>query len=218
VIAAIALVGLLLFPVSSRAAYLDFNMDGVHPPDASIYYSGGNNPLYGFNISVDSVVGIGTTSNAGITTTITGGRLDFQTGNFAGFVSGTLNQWIFSPGGTIAVTENIGGGPVTLLSGEFTEAVVIGMTNNTFKLVIGSFTDYKHSELTELYGFSEDIPYWIGHMNLSFFAPGDPPNPFESTYVLSGNIVNTPVPVPTSILLLATGVLGLVFLKRKSIK
>lgn len=111
-------------PASSWAAlalttsYIDFNMDGTHPYDARISYAGGDKPLIGANISVDTVTGY--TSDGTMTldpVAITDGRLNFTTGNFTGYSN---NVWTFS-GGTISINgaiSDIGiSADSTLLSG-----------------------------------------------------------------------------------------------------
>src|SRR4051794_2429755 len=113
---------------------LDFNLDAVHPAGASISYAGGANPLVGSNLSVDSVVGLGTPLNDLSMLSLTGGRLDFQTGNLTGSDAG---HWFFGPGGSITITTTapiVPGASNTLLSGTFTSAEVT-VSSGDFKVV-----------------------------------------------------------------------------------
>lgn len=213
----IVLVGLLFFPISSRAAsvppppYLDFLIAPFHPLEAKIWYDGGDTPLHGSNISVDSVVGFGTPSNNLVMMKIFDGILNFETGNYVG---GGSNYWEFSGGGRITlngiVDFNRNGSadesPITILTGSFKAAYVIPFPNY-FDILITGFSDTKNIDLTSFYGLP-DISY-LGNMNLSFFGIGDPPGSFTSIKVLSGDLVNI-VPVPTTMILLTTGVLGLI--------
>jgi hypothetical protein len=203
---------LLLAQQAMADVLLDFNMDAVHPASASISFAGGTNPLVGVNISVDNVVGLGTPVNDGVVLAITGGDLDFTTGNL---VSTEAEEWFFGSGGTITLAGNIGNGVVNLISGTFTSAQVEAV-GSTFKVTIASFTDVKDPGLIKYFGLDSSIPSWNGNLNLSFFASGLPPNAFTSSRLGSGDITNQPVPEPASLLLLGSGLLGVYgFLRRR---
>jgi hypothetical protein len=209
---------LLLLLVSSAfaQAQLDFNMDALHPATASISYAGGATPLVGTDISVDTVTGLNTPLNNGVTLTCAGCLLAFTTGNLTGT---NATNWFFGAGGAISI---IGGIPAlalpagtNLLLGSFHNAQVTA-AGATFKVTIATFVDQKDETLAGYYGLA-GFPSWDGNLNLSFNAAGLPPNAFTSSSVLSGDVVNTPVPEPASVILLGTCLLGVTALIRKRV-
>ncbi len=228
----VSILSLILFTPSITKAvvaipeipYLDFGIDSIHSP-ASIWYEGGNTPLYGEGISVDYVTGVNTPSNSGIKLNIIEGILNFQSGNLTGYGPA---YWEFGSGGTIELTGGLdlnNSGNIdpdepsgTLLSGTFNTAVVgvIQMPSALyFGVAIGSIEDSKHPDLLNYYGLSTNLPY-LGNFNIGFYGSGSPapPEPFSSIYVLGGNIINTPVPIPTTFILLGSGLLGLLGIGR----
>jgi hypothetical protein len=203
----VLLLGLILFVAPVQAdTYLDFNMDGTHPATANISFAGGGAPLIGVDISVDSVTGFNTPLHAGFTADLTGGILNFTTGNFIGFVGDT---WYFGPGGSIALTWS----GRTLMWGDFIDAQVIGLPGQTFKVTIASFFDEKFPRMLDFFGLPTDVPY-LGNLNLSFYGVGVAPGDFDSTSILSGDITNKPVPEPMSLILLGCGLVGFGFYRR----
>src|SRR5262249_12240564 len=114
-------------------------------PAGQISYAGGVAPLVGSNIHVDSVMGIGTNLNAGISQMISGGILNFNTGNYT---EGGTNEWDFGTSGlspTITITGGIGGiaglgAGSTLLSGQIESATVVSLSGTgTFKVTVMMF-------------------------------------------------------------------------------
>ncbi len=205
---AIILALLLGPPLSSdrvnAAPILDFGI--VAPTAGTISYGGGASPLIGVRIEVDNVVGLGTPLQDGVAVDLPGALLNFNTGNLAG--SDALH-WNFGAGGSISIVW----GDFTLLSGTFSDAIVTH-TDDEFKVAVAGFLDTKDPSLTAFYGLP-DAGY-IGNFNISFLAEGDVPNAFTSKTVLSGDVINTPVPEPAAMLLLGVGLLGVAGLKRKN--
>ena len=220
-------------------AILDFNL--TSPTTGTISYAGGANPLVGSNISVDSVVGLGTSANDGVVRSLFSARLNFTTGNLIGFTSTT---WDFSGGGSISLVggvdlngngiEDSGDIPTgtVLLTGAFDSASVVKSGRTSFRVAISAFTDTKNDALLAFYNLPSgptagDLS---GNFNISFYASGSPPNRFGSRVVLSGDVTNTCVgdcvgggggggiPEPASLTLVGCGFLTMGFLQRKLLK
>lgn len=222
VLSAVALVSGLAFSSTAHAfPQLDFGV--IAPTSGSISYAGGANPLVGTNIEVDNVVKLIAVATGVDMRNCISCTLNFTTGNF---VSSTATSWTFGGGGTISIVGGVdltndgdandaGDIPVgtTLLSGSF-QAVPSGPTvlslGGTNRIAGAAFLDTKHPDLTAFYGMP-DGPY-SGFFNLSFQASGTPPGGFSSIQVFSGDIINEPVDLPSSLLLLGSGLVGFAYL------
>jgi hypothetical protein len=213
---------IVCFPVASWATYasrLDFNIDANHNGSgASISYAGG--VLSGVNIEVDEVTGLGVGNVVtGGPVAINTGRLNFNALNGTGDVT---NGWTFS-GGSLTITGGFNGSPIDtqLLSGTFqnvTVSVIPLFSGYQFDIMWGNFTDTKDQNLAE-YFFGPSPPNnFIGAMNLSFTTVGATDSAFTTFplgSVLSGDVFNTPVPVPAAVWLLGSGLLGLLGIRRR---
>jgi hypothetical protein len=170
----------------------------------------------GSGIDVDDVVGLNTPNNNNVLSICASCTLDFQTGASTG-------GWNYGAGGTISITGGIDFpdatpdiiGPVTLLQGTFDSATVVDLGGGEFKFQVvgGSFTDTKHPELLNFYGLP-DIGY-IGGMNISFSTTANMDELFTSDQIFSGDVVNQPVPIPASVWLFGSGLMGLVAIARR---
>ena len=208
------LVALALTAVSRADPRLDF---GIVAPTltGSISYAGGASPLVGLNIEVDNVVGLGgTPANNNVVLDCVGCVLNFTTGASNG-------AWTWGGGGGTLI-EIVGsipdlslGAGTILMSGIFGNAFVIDQGNNS-KLSGSGFFDRKNERLATYYGLG-DVPAWSGNWNISFAATGVSPDAFKSSEIFSGDVVNTPVPEPASMLLLGSGLLGFASFARKKI-
>jgi hypothetical protein len=222
----VALVGVVgRFQTPAHAlpvAMLDFDV-GVQTA-GTISYAGGM--LVGSGIRVDSVTALDVNGNqVGTAGTCIGCILSFTTGGFSG-TGAPLPGANFAGGGQITI---IGGvdfdgdtgldGPndiaagTTLLSGSFGVANVAAFCDTppcTDKIASASFTDTKALGLLAFYGLP-DVPF-VGGFNLSFRAPGAASDPFSSTLLFGGTVLDAPTPDPGTFLLLGSGLGGLAVL------
>ena len=216
--------GFLVAP-AAMAVELDFNISA--PTSGTITYGGSGGALVGSNIEVDNVVGLSTPANANVTALCLSCALNFTTGGLtnAGGPGGSNNGWwSFGSGGTITITGGVqlqGGTDIalgsTLLNGSFNSAFVQDLGVQGFKVTFGTFNDTKNDTLLSYFGLTPGMPFQ-GALTLLFGST----NPgvggaFNSTSVFSGNVVNSPVPLPAAALLFGSGLIGLAGALRKKL-
>ena len=214
-----------LLAANAQAASLDFNVAAPTPAAGSIIYDPATDPaLIGSSIEVDTVAGLNTPNHDAVISTCSSCLLSFNTGAFTGYDAST-KTWSFSGGGNISI---IGGvdfpdlaapndipAGTTLLTGSFDNAMVVQLSSGAFDFRIagGAFTDHKDAQLLNYYGLPQASLYQ-GGFNLSFQANSLASNGFSSTSVVSGNILNTPVPLPSALLLFISALCIFPLLKR----
>ena len=215
IVLALALVLAGAFALPAQATTLDFTLGFFS--GGTVSFAGGSAPLIGTGISVTAVVDKDT---ANIPIPVTDGVLSFTTGPLTGF---SPTEWDFGGGASssIKITGAVPAAGITdpstvLLSGTFDLAKVIYLVNSlfTFNVAAAGFQDTKDPALLEYFDIPAGTPF-IGSFNLSFnTAAGQiPPGSFASVTMGSGNLFNVPVPIPPSLLLLGTGLVGLMGLR-----
>lgn len=195
----------------AAAIMLDFDqvIDG-----GTISYDGAGGALIGTDIEFDLVQGNGTPSNDGVTLDITGGVLNFTTGNNS--LEGP-NLWTFGSGGTFSlsgtVTDPGAGGAVvatgTLLSGSFTGSPV-AIYDGTSQINVSAFgIDEKNQDLLDYFGITgNDFVFSnteIASSNVVVGADGS-----FSGDVTEADLVNTSQEIPEPAAVAVWSVLGLI--------
>ena len=214
----VSLVGFMTVCNALANPELDFDIPGAQPSTASINYAVSGGPLVGTNILVDYVNGVDhTPANDGNPLTITGGSLNFSTGNFTGTSS---SEWLFGAGGTISMTGGIsslglGNSTALIYSGTFESAEVLDLGNHQKEITGSVFLNYVNSTLAGYYGLPTTVPY-EGNFNISFEVN----NPvvgqtFSSDAVHSGDLEDSPLPEPASLVLVVGTLLLLGFTQRR---
>jgi len=188
---------------------IDFTVPALNP-GASITYAGGAAPLVGTAITITQLQGLNTPSNSGAILTVTGGTLGFTSGNLT---SSTASSWVFGVGPASAVTINgsTAHGSGALLSGQVESVIVTASGANNFNVAIGVILNIVNPTLASFFGLSGGSSNpWTGNFNIGFTAAATPPGAISSTQVLSGDLITTPVPEPSTMAIAGLGALGMI--------
>jgi hypothetical protein len=219
----LVVLGLMVMPFVASAAYIDFII--TPSPSAQLSYAGGTAPLIGSNLLITGMMGQGTPLNSGDYNPVLSGVLNFSTGASTG-------GWNWGSGGSITIqggtTLSIPGStPITLpitatlLSGTSVSGEASGISTAfyRFNVALIGFQDTKIKAITDHYGYKESQA-WLGNVNISFLLPTSIANgqAFATNLsypVFSGDVVNHPVPIPPTVLLLGAGLMGIGFVRKR---
>jgi hypothetical protein len=168
---------------------LDFLIPNTPSGAGTIVLGGGT--ITGSGIPVVSVSGTGTPFNADTILPLTNTFLNFQA----------------TIGGAVATDFiTITSGAQTYMTGTFKDAPIVVPSSGKFRAFIADFDDTKPvSDVQAYFGFAPNMQ-WEGFINLSYNS--------LTGKALSGDVVNY-TPIPGSLLLLGSGIIGLVGVGRR---
>lgn len=208
------LIGCGLFAVSLsftgtgvEAAPINFTLDF----SGTVSYDGGANPL------VTTGGGVVTVDNGVTTLPITGGVLDFSTGNFtSGLATSTGFQNTYAGGGSLTIIGDIGSGPDVLLLGSFLGPVMFDCCMGGTSSLVGMLNiSSVNSDLALALGFN--LPATGGVLGqVQFLTTPLPTGPGLAFSGLQGGGVLTVidfVPLPPAVFLMGSGLIGLAGLR-----
>jgi hypothetical protein len=204
----------VVVPTLAQAAILKF--DDPTLPGGLVSYDGAGGPAVGADILFQSIQGLDTPLNSGVTLACDGCLLDFTTG--ANLSEGPA-LWNFGGGGTITLTGAVPalGLPAgtLLLSGTFSGTPNEITGGDSFGLFAAIGTDIKNETLASFFGLDPDFTF--GTTSIQATTLVDPGTGAFSGTVVNADLNNTQavVPNPMTALLVGLGMAGLVALRRR---
>jgi hypothetical protein len=198
----------VLLSTTAHAAILKF--DDPTLPGGTVTYDGAGGPAIGDDILLQSIQGLGTPLNDGVTLACDGCLLDFTTG--VNITEGPV-LWNFSSGGTITLTGAVPalGLPAgtLLLSGVFSGTPNEITSGDGFGLFAAIGTDVKNETLATFFGLNP-LDFTFGTTNIQTDTTVGADGSFSGT-VVNADLNNTQavavVPNPSTLLLFGLGLL-----------
>ena len=223
---------LVFLPFVAQTAMLDFVLAPSHAAEAYVKYEGGSNPLMADGIAVQEVflkndagdrIATLDLKGAGAILTFTTGANTYSSAtqwNFDGGASSSIyititNALDLGSFGVIAAGTKILTG--TDVAGEVSRIPSPRIKDPGVALLV--FSDTKDETLLSYFG----MPYgaYEGNVNLGFQIFDASLNPETFSFYVSkdtigsGDVENTPVPIPGAAWLLGAGLIGLVGIRRR---
>ena len=197
----------LVLPVVAHAVP-NLKFDDPNGAGGLVSYDGADGPAIGTDIVFQSITGVDTPANTGVTLTCVDCVLNFTTGNN---LSEGPPGWDFGPGGTITVVGGTAGALVLpagtlLLSGSFSGTPNEGVAG-PLGLFAGGGVDVKNVALATFFGLTPDFVHATTSIQapLTVGADGSFSGPVVNADL--NNLQLVAVPVPATGLLLGIGLL-----------
>ncbi|MCA9473080.1 MAG: PEP-CTERM sorting domain-containing protein [Nitrospirales bacterium] len=200
----------LLPTTTTLAAIIHFDDDLVDGGTITFDTNTGGT-FSGSGIAIDRVRADSTALNC------TNCSLSFETGPLLSAAGGF---YTYGGGGSILIEGGTSGGlnlpNTTLLTGSFSDTSNFVVSTDSFTTSGGTGSDTKNPDLIAYFG--ETGPFGFSFSTLSFGKPTEiNPGVFQAT-VSEVDLINTPVPnpvpVPSAVLLMGTGLMGLILFRR----